>query len=193
MISAPRKSLLLAGALFAALSLSACGAESDPSVGINEGAYVDVGDVAYQVQISRVLNPKSQEDPSYLVGVPAAERRLGRDEQWFAVFLRAQNFGDHPLDVANKFRIVDTDIPKGQEYEPVALDPKVNVFAWNPTQQLDPWFIYPDASSVAGTGPVRQGGELLFKIKNSVYQNRPLVLEILGDNGKPVAEVDLDL
>lgn len=193
MISAPRKSLLLAGALCAALSLSACGGEGETSIGINEGAYVDVGDVAYQVQISRILNPKSQEDPSYLVGVPAGELRLRRDEQWFAVFLRAQNFGDHPLDVANKFRIVDTDVPKGQEYEPIELDPKVNVFAWNPTQKLDPWFIYPDASSVAGTGPVRQGGELLFKIKNSIYQNRPLVLEILGDNGKPVAEVDLDL
>ena len=193
MISAPRKSLLLAGALCAALTLSACGAESDPSVGINEGAYVDVGDVAYQVQISRVLNPKSQEDPSYLVGVPAGDLKLGPNEQWFAVFLRAQNFGDHPLGVANNFRIVDTDVPKGQVYNPIKLDAKVNVFAWNPTQQLDPWFIYPDASSVAGTGPVRQGGELLFKIKNTVYQNRPLVLEILGADGKKQAAVSLDL
>lgn len=193
MISAPKKTLFAAAALCAALSLSACGAESDPSVGINEGAYVDVGDVAYQVQISRTLNPKSQEDPSYLVGVPASENKLGSNEQWFAVFLRAQNFGDHPLPVATKFRIVDTDIPKGQEYEPIKLDPKVNIFAWNPTKKLDPWFIYPDASSVAGTGPVRQGGELLFKISNTVYQNRPLILEILGNDGKPVAEVDLDL
>mgnify|MGYP000240441551 CR=1 FL=1 len=193
MISAPKKTALLAAALCAALSLSACGGSEETKLGINEGAYVDVGDVAYQVQISRILNPKSQEDPSYLVGVAPGQQKLGPNEQWFAVFLRAQNFGDHPLPVANKFVIRDANVPKENVYEPIPLDSKTNVFAWNPTQLLDPWFIYPDASSIAGTGPVRQGGELLFKIKNTVYQNRPLLLEIQDKNGKPQAAVSLDL
>ena len=94
---------------------------------------------------------------------------------------------------ASRIQIRDTDIPEGQIYRPISLDAKQNTFAWNPTAKIDPDFLYPDASSIPGTGPVRQGAELLFKIKNTVYQNRPLVLEILGANGKVAAAVNLDL
>jgi len=185
-----RKLIPVFAALSLAATVSACGSEEKVSFGINEGAYVDVGDIAYQVQISRVLNPKLPEDPSYLVGLPAGTPDPAPREKWFAVFLRAQNYGSKPAPVETKFRIIDTE---GTKYMPFDLDPQINTFAWNPTGLLNPDFVYPDVSSVAGTGPVRQGGELLFKIKDSVYQNRPLVFEILDAAGKPAASVDLDL
>ena len=175
------------------MTASACGGEDKVTEVKTEGGYVDVGTVGYQVQISRTLNAKLPEDKSYLIGIPAADNKpLAPDEQWFAVFVRGQNFGDKPQALATRFRVIDTE---GQTWNPIKLDTATNAFAWNPTNQLDPTFIYPDPSSVAGTGPVRQGGLLLFKLNNSIYQNRPLALEIYDPAGgnKPAALIDLDL
>ena len=186
-IAAAAIALCLAGAVIG------CGSSDneDFRVGINEGAYVDIGTVAYQVQISRVLNPKSAEDVSYLIGLPAATLPPGPGEQWFGVFVRAQNFGDKPQAIATKFRVVDT---SAKPYDPIALDPMVNAFVYNPTEPLQPNVIYPNVNSAAGAGPVRQGALLLFKLSDSVYQNRPLVLEIYDPvSGKLAATVDLDL
>ena len=194
MIAAPRRIAPALVAVCLAAALGGCGSSDEPvTKAANEGVYVDINDVAYQVQISRVLNPKAAEDASYLVGLPPATPPLAPDEQWFAVFLRAQNYGSSPTTLANRFRIVDTDVPRGAVYLPTPIDPKVNIFAWNPTDPLDADFVYPNPSSIAGTGPVREGAELLFRVKDSVYQNRPLVLQIVGDNGRAAAAVSLDL
>lgn len=190
---------LLAVASTAVLALPACGqnaAEEKAAkgaekvqAGINEGAYVNVGTVAYQVQISRVLNPKLPEDSTYLQGANGVTPP-GPDEQWFAVFLRAQNYGDNPQPLAKKFRVIDT---SGHPYDPLQLD-STNAFAWAPTEQIGANRIYPNLNSAAGAGPVRQGALLLFKLSDAVYQNRPLILEIYSpQTGKLAATVDLDL
>lgn len=190
---APLKTLLVAGCLAVAATTSACGDEEPVTFAPSEGTYVDVGTAAYQVQISRTLNPKAPEDRSYLVGLPAGTDpdKLKPDEQWFAVFLRAQNYGEQAQKLATEFKVVDT---TGESWEPVKLD-AVNQFTWNPTEDLVPDYTYPDPSSIAGTGPVRQGALLLFKLNNSIYQNRPLVLEIHDPNDpkKVAARVSLDL
>ncbi|MCX6394619.1 MAG: hypothetical protein NTY57_07220 [Solirubrobacterales bacterium] len=192
MINAPRRILPVVAALCLAAGTSACGSTENVTVGAGEGAYVDINDVAYQVQISRTLNSKLPEDASYLVGLPAGTVPPGPGEQWFAVFLRAQNFGNSDTKLATKFKLVDT---TDKRYTPIALNTATNIFAWNPTEALKPDWIYPSASSIAGSGPVREGALLLFKLSNDVYQNRPLVLEIYdsASGKKPAAVISLDL
>lgn len=185
--------LLAAACLAVALTATACGSsEENVTFAPSEGTYVDIGEVAYQVQISRILNPKGAEDRSYLVGLPASESKaLGPEEQWFAVFLRAQSYGDQPERLATRFRVVDTE---GSAWKPVDVSSD-NQFEWNPQGPLAAGYTYPSPSSIAGTGPVRQGALLLFRVKDSIYQNRPLVLEIYdpANPGKVAATVDLDL
>lgn len=197
-MNAPRTLIAVAVAA-SALALPACGENASKEkaakeaekvhAGLSEGSYVNLGTVAYQVQISRTLNPKLPEDASYLQGAMGATPP-GPDEQWFAVFLRAQNYGDEPQSLAKTFRAVDA---SGRRYNPIALD-TANDFAWAPTAPLGANRIYPDVNSVAGAGPVRQGALLLFKLNDSIYQNRPLVLEIDDPlAGKLAATVPLDL
>ncbi|CAB4879151.1 MAG: hypothetical protein F2799_06165 [Actinobacteria bacterium] len=191
MINAPRRILPVVAALCLAAGTSACGSTENVKVGTGEGAYVDINDVAYQVQISRTLNPKLAEDASYLVGLPAGTVPPGPGEEWFALFLRAQNFGSSAAKLPVKFRLVDT---TDKRYTPIALDTATNIFSWNPTELLEPDWIYPPASSIAGSGPVREGALLLFKLSDDVYQNRPLVLEIYDSASlKPAAVISLDL
>jgi hypothetical protein len=193
------KYLIATAALGAAFGLAACGDNASKEqvakeaqkvqAGINEGSYVNIGTVAYQVQISRVLNPKLPEDVTYLQGAVGATQP-GPDEQWFAVFLRAQNYGENPQPLATKFRVVDT---SGRPYDPIELD-STNAFAWAPSAPIGANRIFPNVNSAAGAGPVRQGALLLFKLNDSVYQNRPLILEIYNPaTGKLAATVDLDL
>ena len=186
------KTLVVTACLGVAFATSACGTEEPVTFAPSEGTYVDIGSTAYQVQISRVLNPEAPEDKSYLVGRPADQMKpLGPTEQWFAVFVRAQNYGTTPQTLATNFRIFDTE---GKSWRPIKLDAN-NQFAWAPTGQLVPDYIYPDPSAIAGTGPVRQGSLLLFRIEDSVYQNRPLILEIYdpANPRKVAARVSLDL
>ncbi len=72
-------------ALAAATSLAAVRrARRSPTHGETEGIYVDTGDLKYQVQISRQLNPADFEDRDYLTGLPAADRTLPAGQEWFA-------------------------------------------------------------------------------------------------------------
>ena len=49
--------------LGAALALAGCGDKLETrTVGETEGLYIDVGDLKYQVQISRIINPYDVED-----------------------------------------------------------------------------------------------------------------------------------
>ena len=61
-------------AALAALALAGCGNKVDTAiVGETEGIYVGVDGLTYQVQISRILNPASNEDQAYLLGLPETE------------------------------------------------------------------------------------------------------------------------
>ena len=66
----------------AAARCAGCGNKVEVrTVGETEGIYIDVGDLRYQVQISRIINPHDVEDRRYLQGLPAgtlaAEGRRG--------------------------------------------------------------------------------------------------------------------
>src|SRR5208282_3887936 len=98
MSSSLRKLTLLALALPAVLALAACGkAHSRGTTGTKagesgaKGRYLNVGQLLYEVQLSRELNPYNTEDATYLQDVPASERTLAPGQEWFAVFLQVYN------------------------------------------------------------------------------------------------------
>ncbi len=186
-----RLPLLLALTLVAALTLAACGGESEPTHhGIDEGSYIQAGPLVYQVEISRALNPSNVEDAQYLAGLPAGTPRLAGDEEWFGVWLRVQNATNQPHVSASQFKIVDT---TGTTYYPIAL-PRSNVFAYQPVgvQSQNGQPVEPDPESAAGSGPIN-GSMLLFKLRTSVYANRPLNLVITPPGGGAPSTVVLDL
>ena len=172
----------------AALALGACGNKEEVTLhGTTEGVYIDVGDLKYQVQISRLLNPTDREDSGYLVDLPA-DQQLGPKENWFAVFMRVENTSDKPERATNGYSIRDT---QGNIYRPIAMGPK-NVFVYRPTV-LQPRDILPFADSPAGANTI-QGAMLLFKIPVANFQNRPLQLLIPPPTGEgETGSVDLDV
>jgi hypothetical protein len=196
-----RTPLLLLAALLAALSLGACGGAHDPVAhGEGEGSYVKVGQLVYQVQLSRELNPQSVEDRNYLQGLAAGTAQPAGDEEWFGVWLRVQNTTGSSQQLAGRFKIVDS---TGGAYEPIPL-PATNLSAYPlasadsssyqpvSVDGKDGQAVYPSPDSIAGTGPI-QGSMLLFKLKTSVYSNRPLELEITPPEGGSSSTVTLDL
>jgi hypothetical protein len=176
-------------AALAALALAGCGNKVDTAiVGETEGIYVGVDGLTYQVQISRILNPASNEDQAYLRGLPEDEAEPAQDEVWFGVFMRVENESDEEHEAADVFRIHDT---QEVEFEPLELDPEVNVFAYEPAP-VEPGKLLPPPNSPASDSTI-QGLLLLFKMKVESLGNRPLELEIESRQGGDNAIVDLDV
>ena len=175
--------------LGAALTLVGCGNKIDVrTVGETEGLYIDVGDLKYQVQISRIINPYDLEDRTYLRGLPAGTLPPKADEAWFGVWLRVQNTtSGQTFDTAEDFEIVDT---QENSFEPIELEG--NPFAYAPAQ-LPPNTVLPNSEEPAGQGPI-QGSLLLFKLTTDALQNRPLEFKITSpENPDDVGIVDLDV
>jgi hypothetical protein len=169
--------------------LAACGTGSPGSTADanNNGGYISAGDVTYQLQVSRELNPYNNEDQQYLVGVSSPTLAAG--QEWYAVFLWAKNQTHRDQTTTDSFDIVDTE---NDYYYPVAINSAVNPFAWT-AQTLAPNGSEPAVGSIAAFGPT-QGQELLFKVNQSVYSNRPLTLEIhLPGQTAVAATISLDL
>jgi hypothetical protein len=183
-----RRLVTLLFVALAALALGACGNKEERVLhGSTEGIYIDVGDLKYQVQISRVLNPNDREDRAYLVDLPA-DQKLGADENWFAVFMRVENNSDKAAPATDAYSIKDT---QGNIYKPVSMGPK-NVFAYRPAV-LQPEDILPLPSTAAAESTI-QGSMVLFKIPVANFQNRPLELQIPEpDGGGETGTVDLDV
>jgi hypothetical protein len=174
----------------AALSLSACGnKEAETTFGHTEGAYLNVGNLVYQVQISRILNPLDRTDRAYLVDVPADQLQLAPDEAWFGVFVIGWNESDKAQPALTDFRITDT---QENVYTPVGIGPS-NVFAYR-SQDIEPGEKEPLQNTAASNNPSVNGAMLLFKVKNSTFDNRPLELKLHATQGEPRdAAVDLDV
>ena len=175
--------------LGAALALAGCGNKLETRTqGETEGIYIDVGGVKYQVQVSRIINPRDIEDRNYLLGLPQGTLEPTADEAWFGVWLRVQNTtSEKTFDTATQFEIVDT---QENSFEPVQLEG--NVFAYTP-QRLGPNTVLPNSESPAGQGPI-QGSLLLFKLTNEAIGNRPLEFKITSPTDpEDVGQVALDI
>ena len=171
-----------------ALGVAGCGRENVPPSTENDGVYVTAGPITYQLQISRELNQYATEDSQYVKGLPSGDANIGTSDEWYGVFLWAKNQTKSPQVTSDHFDIVDT---LGNHYYPVALNTTLNPYAWT-AQTLAPGAVEPGPNTVASFGPT-QGGLLLFKLPQTIYDNRPLTLEIRGPSGRVWGTISLDL
>jgi hypothetical protein len=180
--------LLLLALAASALALAGCGNKMEVrTLGETEGIYIDVGELKYQVQMSRIINPNDEEDRYYLEGLPAGTPDPKPDEAWFGVWMRVQNTTDKKtLTAADDFEIVDT---QEHSFTPIAVK---NPFSYE-AQDLTPQTVVPSPNSAAGEGVI-QGSLILFKVTTEALANRPLEFKIqspaLPDD---VGIVDLDV
>jgi hypothetical protein len=179
--------LTLIATVLAAAVLAGCAQKSITTVAETEGTWVDVGPLTYQVQISRYMNPNDVEDQSYFIGLPPGTKPVGKNEVWFGVFMRIKNYSGETQTSADTFTMTDTE---GLKYQPIALDTKINPFAYAPAE-IPHAGVWPKTSSVAGSGPI-EGGLLLFRLKAESLQNRPLELHIQKAGVAP-ALISIDL
>jgi hypothetical protein len=183
--------LLTVLALAAALVVAGCGNKIETrTAGETEGLYIDVGELRYQIQLSRIINPNDVNDRIFLRGLPEGTLEPTGEESWFGIWLRVQNTtSKQTLPVAEEYKIVDT---QEKEYEPIELEAAENVFAFAATD-LGPNSLIPDPQSPAGEGVI-QGSLLLFKVTNESLQNRPLEFEIVSpENPDDVGLIALDV
>ena len=174
-------------ALAVTLGLSACGNKHEViKEAETEGVYVNVGELKYQVQISRALNPAAiDEDRTFVQGV---EEKLAPDEVWFAVFVRVENESGEAVAPAEHFEIEDQ---LDEIYEPVELG-EANPFRYR-EDPIPAEGVAPPADSVARQLGAIGGMLQLFKLKKATLDNRPLELVISSDDPEDEAVVERDV
>jgi hypothetical protein len=172
----------LVALLGAVLPLVACGEEEgQDALESAEGEPLELGDLIYNVAITRFLNPALADDAEYLVGQapePPGKTYLG-------VFLRIDNENeDDAIESAPSYAVTDT---SGRDYEPVASD---SLYALDIGATVDADGALPAPDTTASEGVI-QGSMLLFLVDDDVSANRPLELEINSADGTGVVELDI--
>jgi hypothetical protein len=184
-----RRSVIALAAVALGLSAAGCGDKiSNVTQGEDEGTFVDVGALSYQVQISRYLNPYDVEDKSYLAGLPAGTPVDQKGQLWFGVFVRIKNHSGQSQTPApvNGYVITDT---LNHQFRPLQLNRRVNEYAYTPQKMLPAAWL-PNQQSTPGINPIN-GELLLYRLPISAIQNRPLDLHI--NQGSGSASISLDL
>jgi len=172
--------LLAALALSAlALGVSACGYESH-SKHVEEGEPVELGELSYNVIFSRFLNPNDNEDSAYLVGQPPAPE----GSAYFGIFFEVQNESEEPQTLAETLTVHDSD---HQAYEAL---PSESLYALPLGGEVESQEQIPVLDSTAQLGAI-EGSVAIFLLPAEASENRPLTLEIPGEEGP--GEVVLDL
>jgi hypothetical protein len=172
---------LAAVALAAVVLLAACGEEDE--LDVVEGEPVELGELSFNVQLTRFLNPDDPEDEAYLHGQPLRSA----DQQYLAVFMTVDNEGDQPAELPSTMTIRDT---RGNTYQP--LD-SASVYALELGTTLPAGDELPRPDTPAATGPIR-GAMVLFRVDRAVTENRPIELEIpSASTGGEQAQVELDI
>ena len=195
-----KRVLLLALAVLTVSALVAgCGEEE--TLHVVEGEPLELGEVRYNVQITRFLNSGDTEDQSYLVGQDEASA----GEAYMGVFLTVENEGDSEIQIPDGFKVVDT---QGIEYEPV---PSTSPFALElagedglanletltgDASDLEPPAVpagdeIPVPDSIPADGPIG-GAMLLFLVDEQSNENRPLELEVPAAEGE-TGRIELDI
>jgi len=176
------------GALAIALSLAAvligaAGCGEDVKKDVVEGEPLELGDLKFNVQITRFLNPSDREDGAYLEGQqvppPAGQEYLG-------VFIEIDNEGSEVarLPTAADLSVVDT---TGQAYEALESDTH---FALDLGGNIDAHSEVPAPDTPAASGPA-QGSIVLFLVTSNIGENRPLELEISRRGEDGTIELDI--
>jgi hypothetical protein len=166
----------------AAIASVAVGCGEEEELEVPEGEPLELGEIAYNVQVTRFLNPASPEDSTYLQG--AAPLRPG--EQYLGVFMEIENEGDEVAVVPYPFKIVDT---RGTIFIQDELADE-NPFALQPGTPIEPDAEVPGVETAAANGPI-EGSLILFRIDEAATEDRPLILRIPGPEGVGTIELDL--
>jgi hypothetical protein len=184
------KSFTTFAAIAAALTLGACGNKhAEIKEAETEGIYVNVGELKYQVQISRQLNPLAiPEDKTFVQDVDPAQAELPKGKVWFAVFLRIENESDEPQAPAPSYTITDTE---HQTYTPVSVGSD-NPFFFDPAP-IRPHGVAPRPDAVAAQLGSIGGMQLLFQLEHAALDNRPLDLTIKSHVPEDEATITLDV
>ncbi len=187
-----RRPLAVLAVLLAGGGLAACGNHHDEEAQLQkiegEGFYLTLGELKYQVQGSRQLNPDDIQDRAMLVGVPAAQQVLKEDEVWFGVFMQVENEDEKPLRPASDIEIIDT---QEDVFEPVELEP-TNQFAYRAGDPIPGGQIAPLQDTPA-FNTANQGSLLLFKLTLDALDNRPLELKMESSTNEQTGVIDLDV
>jgi hypothetical protein len=191
-VSCSRRAICLLTVLLASGGVSACGKHLDEDARVieieNEGLYLPLGELKYQVQGSRQLNPDDIQDRALLVGVPAAQSVLKPDEVWFGVFVQVENESDEPLNPSGDIEIIDT---QEDVYKPLGLE-RTNLVAYRSTEAIPGGQLSP-LPDTPGFQTANQGSMLLFKLTLDALDNRPLELKIESSTTAQTGIVDLDV
>ena len=160
-------------------ALAGCGTKQGTSVA--EGQPVQLGDLQYNVEFSRFLNPDDVEDHEYLIGQPPA----GPDQLYLGIFVQILNKNkDSAENIPSGWTITDT---THQNYYPL---PSKSPYALVLGAPVGPEDQVPALDSTPQVGPI-EGSLVLFSIPTAANENRPLTLQIPGQGGP--AEITLDL
>jgi hypothetical protein len=168
-------------AVAVAFGAAACGDE-EPGVDepAREGLALELDGVAYNVFITRQLNPRVAPDGAYV----SDEAPPG--ETLYGVFIQACNQSDEARQTVENFVVKDN---QDNEFEPEEL-PEDNAFAYS-SRTIEAHECIPEAGSVAQLGPTA-GSMLLFQFPLETTENRPLELELEGESGERLTfELDL--
>ena len=171
--------LMLSLCLLALGALAGCGS-SEEETAVNEGESLELGNLGFDVQVTRSLNPASPEDSTYLRGAPP----LRPGQEFLAVFMQVHNDGDAVNVVPFPFKIVDT---RGTVYIQEKID---NAFALTPGEPVRPGETVPGPETAARNGPI-EGSMILFRIPEKSTENRPFELEVPGPGETGKIELDL--
>jgi hypothetical protein len=150
--------------------------------------YLDVGELKYEVQLSRQLNPANSEDSVYLDGLTPAQRQLAPGQEWFGVFMQVYNTTSQPAEAAPEMTVYDT---QGNRYTPLLPDAR-NLYAYRGGVVPAKGQI-PEPDTPAYSMP-SQGALLLYKIQTVSLDNRPLEIKIVNpDRLVESASAELDV
>jgi hypothetical protein len=169
-------------ALLVAVPLAGCGEEEgDEAFEAVEGEPLHLGELIYNVAITRFLNPNETSDREYLVGQPPEPP----DQSYLGVFLLITNDSDdEAFQIADEFAVTDA---SGRHYEPLESE---SPFALEPGATVEPDGALPVPDTTAAAGPI-QGAMLLFLVDDDVSEERPLELEISDPQASGVVELDI--
>ena len=169
-----RSKLTVAGALAAVLALgvAACGSDEETedidgeeATIVVEGEPLELGDLMFNVAITRFLNPDDIEDAEYLEGLP--DPPAGED--YLAVFMTVENEGDDDLRLPTAEQVEIGDIT-GAVYEPVETE---SLFALELGRPCPPAARRRLTDTAAAGGPVK-GSFVLFGSRRTSRRTGPL-------------------
>jgi hypothetical protein len=166
----------------ALLAVASCGNNETRTEGA-EGEFVHAGDAVYQVQLTRLLNPRQRPDSTFIRG----QQTLPPGESFLAVFLRIRNEGDKDYSPPRDMKVIDSE---GNQFLP--LDATQSGFGLDFAERLAPGKVAPAPNSPAASGP-NNAAMVLFRVKlASATDNLPLELEI-PTGGDSSSHIRLDV